>query len=287
MTVIFPTYFTKSINTGTYTSIFWLFSCLLLTRTCFEPDATAVSCFGDPIKHLKETLINHFPFICKFFLSLRSMSVLVNTKVSTCSLKLWSQVKVSLSSPVEHKAAPTTRAPDPPHHQWAMPTCCFHNSDGHQWQSSFKLLLLLCKKINICLGGQRIFVEPQKDPSCIPNHGWQTSQMFSNLPIELLEAVPASLPILLPCSQHRPCFYPKLNFHLQHSETRKKYGCVFNTPHILHVSFAVGIFTMNQQWKFTRQEDTVCSSASSKCTSLQSFKQILLIFISPPVSLFI
>lgn len=149
------------------------------------------------------------------------------------------------------------------------------------------MLILLCKKINICLGGQRIFVEPQKDPSCIPNHGWQTSQMFSNLPTELLEAVPASLPILLPCSQHRPCFYPKLNFHLQHSETRKKYGCVFNTPHILHVSFAVGIFTMNQQWKFTRQEDTVCSSASSKCTSLQSFKQILLIFISPPVSLFI
>lgn len=52
MTAIFPIYFTKPINIGTYTSIFWLFSCLLLTRTSFESDATAVSCFGDPIKHL-------------------------------------------------------------------------------------------------------------------------------------------------------------------------------------------------------------------------------------------
>lgn len=43
-----------------------------------------------------------------------------------------------------------------------------------------------------------------------------------------------------------PCCYLKMNFKLQHSETRKKYGCAFNKPHILYVSFAVGIFTLNQ-----------------------------------------
>lgn len=73
-----------------------------------------------------------------------------------------------------------------------------------------------------------------------------------------------------------PCCYPKMNSHLQHNETRKKYGCAFNTQHILYVRFVVGIFTLNHQLKFTWQMNRqyVLQPAQSVCHF--NFSQILL-----------
>lgn len=154
-----------------------------------------------------------FPFHLYVF-PLAQESVLVNTSQYSplCPLKL---ITTEANPHSEFSngthSCPSTGAPDPPHHQQVSPGAAFTAPmvPSHQQQSSFKLHLLGCWFCfaRVYLSGWTEY--PCGTPSSSQLHFkpvWQTSQMFSNLPMEwlggLLEVVPASLPLLLPCPQH-------------------------------------------------------------------------------------
>lgn len=166
---------------------------------------------------------------------------------------------------MEHTAAPSLHTCSRPRAPPAriITQCCSYDTDGHRPSAAelvqippIVMLILLCKKIfawvdkvslwnlsKIRAAFQTTF---DRQPKCLATCPWTGSVTHWRQP--QLHSCPSPLP---------PVYLAViLKWISTYSIVKlgKKYRCAFNIPHILYVSFAVGIFTLNQQLKFTWQE---------------------------------